>query len=318
MTEPFTGLYSHAIRDLVQSLQPHQFQLFALLASYANPNGICWPGVRDLRRWLGWQNERILYELENLRKLGLIRTVRRQSRDEITGQYLAAVYQVNPRILLVKNPVLGLNSTTEQASSNFSSQTQNRPVLDLSEEPRTQPESYPDENQNQEPESRTNTTNQNFSSNGDWPEPPTLADVWIQTGQGKYAPDANTNPAPARPSPAVANHESHTAPGSAAPQDWGDAQQFALPLAGEQENLAHELKTMAPTQLWSARRLVHTYGEEQVRKGLRMLAAAKQKGTVYNPAGLLTTWLANGAVKAEPERPASPYTSGPYADFIES
>lgn len=66
------------------------------------------------------------------------------------------------------------------------------------------------------------------------------------------------------------------------------------------EALANELRAIAPTRLYNARELVMHYGEAEVRKGLAQLAAAKEKGNVYNPCGLLTTWLRNGAIKSEP------------------
>ena len=197
------------------------------------------------------------------------------------------------------------------------------------------------QNQNQiyQPESRTRIRNQHqqpdeVSSEGvkgasyAWAENTQTEDEKAKGKNPNTNTNANTpqaNPAPAGTKTAPAGHaEGNTPPSSAPPpiaSGWEPATRYvnALPDA-RLEALANELRAVAPTRLYNARELVMAYGEVQVRAGLAQLSNAMAKGNVYNPYGLLSSWLRKGVLKAEPvvESDTAKYTTGQYAGYIES
>ncbi len=328
MTEAFTGIYSAALKDLCRTLDPDDLQVIMFMAAHADPMGRCRPGVKYISQSLDLRFEEVRYRLDRLERQGLFRYLRRNARDTLTGEFLPDVYAINPRILLTKSPVPPSAENVELEPVTHSAENAEPDQFRIAPVQPSQPESEPEtSNQSQ----RTKSINQHqqpeeFPSNGKKPVTgkPGSAPSYAWDEEAHTKPDTQTpsNTAPAGTKPAPAGHaEGNTPPSSAPPPDFKPSGRYinALPDA-RLEALANEIKAIAPTRLYNAREMVMCYGEENVRKGLVQLAAAKAKGSVYNPMGLLTTWLRTGALKAEPlhESPGKAYTSGIYADFIES
>jgi len=335
--KPFTGFYSASLRDMVGNFEPKDIVLFVLLSSYADERGVCWPGLRELHKFTGWRADELRYRLDRLERQGLFRYLRRGAQDSITGRFQADVYQMNPSLILTKKPVTYAPENAEREPVTHAAENAEHDLLRIAPSEHTQPESITRYiNQNQEPESLTSTNKQtNPSFEGSEGSLFRMgADSWDQEEIQK--PKANTNtksqatgsPAPAGTKPAPAGQvNTNTPPGSAAPPVVPIGSYRNALSDSSLEALANEVYTLAaPTKLYNARELVMTYGAESVRKSLGSLVAAKSKGNVYNPMGLLTKWLRMGAVSSEPEqvepRSADEWKSyfeqSSYRDFIQS
>lgn len=339
--KPFTGFYSAALRDLVGNLEPRDVVLFVLLSSYADERGVCWPGLRELHKFTGWRADELRYRLDRLERQGLFRFLRRGSQDAITGRFQPDVYQMNPSLILTKKPVPYAPENAEQEPVPHVAENAEHDLFRIAPSQPTQPESITRfKNQNQEPESLT-STNKHTQTPVEDSEGGLFrmgADSW-DNEEEIQKPKANTNtntksqatgsPAPAGTKPAPAGQaKANTPPGSAAPpiKPIGS---YKIALSDSSlEALANEVYTLAaPTKLYNARELVMVYGAESVRKSLGQLVAAKSKGNVYNPMGLLTKWLRMGAGSSEPEQvePRSAadewkaqYENSQYKSFIQS
>jgi len=330
MSEAFTGIYSAALKDLCRNMDADDLQVFLFLAAHADHTGKCRPGVKYIGQSLDLRFEEVRYRLDRLERQGLFRYLRRNSRDELTGEFLPDVYAINPRILLTKSPVTLSAENAEQAPVPHTAENAEHDQFRIAPVQPSQPESEPDVrpdvlkpnevNQHQQPEEFPNYGKKPVTGASSIPgSAPSYA--WGEESNAKPQTQSTGQSAPAGTKPAPAGHVEDNTPPSSAPPPIQPMIRYVNALEDAHlEALANEVKAMAPTRLYNARELVMRYGEVNIRKGLMQLAAAKAKGSVYNPMGLLTTWLRTGALKAEPvaEPAGKAYTSGKYADFIES
>jgi hypothetical protein len=329
MAEAYTALYCDGLKDLCASLDPKDLVLFIFLCAHGNENGICYPSVKTIGQQLDWRFEEVRYRLDRLEHQGLISYLRRAARNAYTGEFVNDLYQMNPKVYKVKNPVTHPSENAEPVPVTHPSENAEPDGLRM---PPSNLQHNQLHNQRQQLTPLTNSSNQHQQ-----PDKFPLDGGNTVTGEPSSAPssafnpenakpDANTQtqdsgqsaPAGTKPTP-VGHAESNTPPGSASPPIQPMIRYVnALPDV-HLEALANEVKAMAPTRLYNARELVMRYGEANVRKGLVQLEAAKTKGSVYNPMGLLTTWLRTGALKAEPEHENEglKYITGKYAHIIE-
>lgn len=329
--QPFTGIYSAALKDMCRSIDPKDFVLFMFLCAHADHRGVCYPGVKMIGAALGWRFDEVRFRLDRLERQSLLRFLRRGVRDEITGKFTPDVYGMNPRVYLAKHPVTQYAENAELAPVTYIAENTEPDQLRIAPVDYQQPES--------EPEASTKSIRTRISNHHHQPDEISSDERNAGTGDGwngwqdeekantnqipQTKANANTNAIGHQPEgakPAFANHaKGNTPPSSAPPPEWTPEGRYVNALADARlEALANEIRAQAPTKLYNAREMVMHYGEEQVRKGLAQLAAAKAKGGIYNPYGLLTTWLRTGSVKAEPAALTNDYTSGEYGSFIKS
>ena len=330
MTEAFTGIFSAALKHLCCTMDPVDLQVLLFLCAHADGAGRCRPGVKYIGQSLDLRFEEVRYRLDRLERQSLFRYLRRNARDELTGEFLPDVYAINPRILLTKIPVPHPAENAEQAPVPHSAENAEPVQFRIAPVQPSQPESEPEElnqnqgtrirNQHQQPEEFPTYGKKPVTGASSIPgSAPSYA--WGEESNAKAQTQATGSPAPAGTKPAPAGHVEDNTPPSSAPPPIQPMIRYVNALEDAHlEALANEVKAIAPTRLYNARELVMRYGEVNIRKGLVQLEAAKAKGSVYNPMGLLTTWLRTGALKAEPvaDSLGMSYVSGKYADFIES
>lgn len=100
---PFTGFYSKAMRNLLPCLSGQETKVFVAVATYADGQGKCYPGVRELSDVSTYPPEVVCGLLNDLEAKGLVLTLRKSERDPFTGRMVPDVYIVNPEIVLVSD-----------------------------------------------------------------------------------------------------------------------------------------------------------------------------------------------------------------------
>lgn len=101
--EPFTGLYSERMRNLLPCLSGQELKVFLAVACYTDGQGKCFPGVRALSDVTTYPENAVSDLLADLEAKGLVMTLRKSERDIFTGRMMPDVYAVNPEILLVSD-----------------------------------------------------------------------------------------------------------------------------------------------------------------------------------------------------------------------
>lgn len=115
-SEPFTGFYSKAMRNLLPCLSGQETKVFVAVATYTDEKGMCYPGVRELADVTTYNEKGVSDLLADLEAKGLVLTLRRSERDPYTGRMMPDVYIVNPEILLVSDPSLWVANRLRNAS----------------------------------------------------------------------------------------------------------------------------------------------------------------------------------------------------------
>jgi len=306
MPESFTAIYSAALKDLCASLDPKDLVLFIFLCAHANENGVCYPSVKTMGQQLDWRFEEVRYRLDRLERQSLLRYLRRASRNPYTGEFVNDLYQMNPKIYKAKSPVTHPSENAEPVQLRTPpSNLQHNQNQNQNQELESEPESGTTSNKPDEisPQGKKHVTGYAWEGGG------------YANPNSDPIPNTQNHTAPAGTKPVTTGQgESLKPPGSAPPPQVEPVPRLVNPLPDAAlEALANEVRAMAPTRLYNARELVVKYGEDNIRKGLAQLAAAKDKGNIYNPYGLLTTWLRNGSIQTEPseKRPTwADYASG--------
>lgn len=341
---PYAPLLAAAMREISPELSDAEFRTLVVLALHGNAYATCFPGLEELSRITTHRKEDIVDEIGALEALGLVRFLQRRARNPITGMWLNNIYQISPDIYYIpvrlRAVALALgseefvprnfdtrkmtdNEETPSPGIRGNSQHKHQKQYQVSNPSQVNPESTTTKQwrrgapsfEGGEPGSYTQgyTAHKNgkVKDNGkDWE---TGADFAERQYEGYGGPGEPTSEAATAPNGAT---KPHNPPYPPSPQKYGE------PLSDPAlEQLAQEVRTVAPTRLWQARELVyiHVRAGQNVRQALEHLERELDNGTVRNPFGLLKSWLDDGMFRGEPEmHRRSKYTSGQFAEQVES
>jgi hypothetical protein len=101
--EPFIGLYSKALRQVLPCLSGQETKVFLAVAAHADDQGKCWPGVRELADITTYPEKVVSDLLADLEEKNFVVTLRRSECDPLTGRLMPNVYAVSPDLLLVSD-----------------------------------------------------------------------------------------------------------------------------------------------------------------------------------------------------------------------
>lgn len=96
---PFTAFDTLELRALIGTMSHKALRVYVLLSTYANREGICWPGIAELASKSGLRVESVMDAMQELENAGLMVYRRRNERDKATGQMLANVYEIRGCLL---------------------------------------------------------------------------------------------------------------------------------------------------------------------------------------------------------------------------
>jgi hypothetical protein len=300
--QPYAALYCKPLRASIRKLTDNELKTFVALVTYADDQGVCFPGARTLAEDTGMSMTDVAEALHGLKNKGYLFYLRHNAVDPITRRIQPDVFGLTPAILHL-NSVAGIQTYMHEF------------LLHDFPSNHAQPDS---KNQNQNPESLTNANNHHHQPT---PEARAGAQDLAPDGAGKDAsegvgagapgqaapasPQAPDKPTPISQTPtngeAVASGNAATqnpSPSSAPPPpDAGDLKAYTVPLAEiDQEAYANELHAyVAGLQLAKARQLVAVYGTGQCAAALQLLRNQPFKA-VSNPVGWMINKLRQGAL----------------------
>lgn len=297
MTQPYFSLFSTVVRAYIGNISDPALRVFMTLATYIDPFGWCYPGVATIATLTGYSANRVQDCLNELETAGWLYYCRRQARDPLTGHWLPNVYGLNPQLVAVRPPILGLRENEESADSSVLTQTENPPILGVREEKtHNQHQIKHQESITIDPESVNQHQQPNFALNGTIP----LLQI-VQRPSSSTDPTDPDKPSsstkPDKPRPPAPHGAKPLTPQPPAPT----LAEFATPLPdGEAESLVDLVcATVGNMTTPNARRLVSNYGMKQVRAALNVLGAQPE---IANPGGFLRFLLEKYAV--DPDRDA--------------
>lgn len=91
----FTAFYTKDLRATIGSLSHKALRIYVLLATYADPDGMCYPQIKELAETANMRVESVIDGLRELEELALVGYLRRNEKDSITGKALPNVYLVS-------------------------------------------------------------------------------------------------------------------------------------------------------------------------------------------------------------------------------
>jgi hypothetical protein len=302
--QPYAALYCKPMRASIRNMTNIESKVFLALTTYADERGVCYPGVRELAETTGLQPDEISEGLRGLQSKGFIYYLRYNQIDPVTRKMQPNAYGLNNIYFRIK-----LDSGIQTYMHEFLS-----PVF-LSNP--AQPDSI---NQNQEPESLTNSINHHHQPT---PESARTREMPMQKppegeNSGK-APDYANQPATPAAQPQPKDSENDLPP-----RDTGKLDSFTNPLPQiDMEAYAHEMRQLVSgLQLAKARQLVAVYGIEMCGIAVRLLAKQPFK-SVDNPPGWIINKLRQGALvledgeEAPDETNGKSYITGEWGKYIE-
>lgn len=306
-------LSAKAIRDIVPCIDAELVKFFVLAASYGNPLGVAFPGTREFWR-LGYHPEKTAAFIAQLEQVGLMRYLRKDARDTLTGAWLPDAYQFNPALYFIRRRL------RSEAAALTDLPFAALPMLDV------QPligSLYSNADHYPPPESSiknhhqwTNAMNHHHHQKQSFEGGRGAGSVEGANGSGRAknksaSANGSTSGAGAKPKTKDKKQDSSAVGASNPPAPAGakkgvpgapalPRRQFDTPLPDETaENLAHDIKATCGTRLWQARELVNAFGVTRVNKAHEQLVAAMRKGGIRSPFGLMRTWLERGMIDAE-------------------
>lgn len=346
--KPYTGFYSEELREAITFMPPPALRLFILLSTYANSDGVCFPGVRELSARMTMSVEDVICWLEWLEQHQLMGYARRDEHDPITHRQLPNAYALNPALYVARSA---------------SAEVQFSLIMEAtSKKPDRNSEGFSIHNQHQNPESKPTAVNQHQE-----PPPPTttakspmnkaesetsggadtsgvdLAASWAAMAENS---EANTGRTTRKRTSATKTERSSTSkansvssapppsPSPALPVEPDDLTPFNAPFADPVYESAADALRLASGNMThaNARMMVQVYGPGQARAAVEMLKQ-QPAHSVNNKAGYLRTLLRRRAVTTEdlgiaPARTLSeetetqdgtksPYISGPYGHYVD-
>jgi hypothetical protein len=288
--QPYAALYCKPLRASIRNMTDVEMKVFVALTTYADDQGICFPGVRALTEDTGKSATDVSEALDGLMRKGFFVYLRHKAVDPITRKMQPDVYGLTGAILHTTS-VTGIQTYMFEF------------LLQLSPSNHAQPDSI---NQNQNPESEptpvTTTTNQLQ----DAPAREEQENSLEGKDSGKDQDYANQSPQPA------AQLQPKAPENDVPPRDEGRLDSFIAPLPQiDKEAYAHEMRQLVPSlQLAKARQLVEVYGIEMCATAVRLLGKQPFK-SINNPPGWVINKLRQGALVPEDGK-------GQYDDFANS
>ena len=102
VNESYKATYNGFERDLLRSGISHtSFAILRYLISRSDEMGRCFPSQGTIGADCRLEPRTVRIHLEKLEKLDLVRYLRRQGRDPITGQQMNNVYIITPSYLMI-------------------------------------------------------------------------------------------------------------------------------------------------------------------------------------------------------------------------
>lgn len=98
--KPFRGLFADGIREVLPLLTGQETKVFLAMVSYCDTSGKAHAGQRELADLTTYSQPIVSELMASLCRKGIAVMVRRDARDSETGRLLPNVYAINPKILL--------------------------------------------------------------------------------------------------------------------------------------------------------------------------------------------------------------------------
>jgi hypothetical protein len=155
---PFTAFDTLALRAQIAGMSHKALRLYVLLSTYADREGICWPGIAELASKSGLRVESVMDAMQELESAGMMVYKRRNERDSVTGQMMPNVYEIRGCLI--------------RADSGFDSSSKHEPIP-------------PFELKSQTTNEITNSNNQLPSNQFHKPPPPTNNEPRREDGKAK-------------------------------------------------------------------------------------------------------------------------------------
>lgn len=307
--QPYVALYCKPLRASISKMTDNESKVFMALATYADDQGICFPGVRVLSEDTGKSATEVSEALQGLSRKGFMRYLRHKAQDPITRKMQPDVYGLNPAIIQVKT-----DSGIQTYMHEFLNQIYGENLHNQT--PRTN-----SSNQNQEPTPVTTTTTQLQDAHTREGEKHFEGERASASGKDSNALDKNLNLiSPQHGEKPASQTQTKNPENDLPPRDAGSLEPYAVPLpAIDQEAYANEMRHLVSgLQLAKARQLVEVYGVEMCGIAVRLLAKQPFR-SVANPPGWIINKLRQGAllpVDGQERTPADEYLNGPYRDFM--
>lgn len=323
LAKSFTGIYVESLRELITCLPDAAFRLFAQIATYIDRVGKCWPGIRELSTRTGMRPNDVIEVLQYLESIDLVRCLRRNAHDPVTGQKQPNVYVVNPNFVVVSSPIISceqwsytlLQNSEKNCYITTTITTSNKPIHEVDPETTTNNHNFFEGGSHEigqvEPEKKGQPEDDITQSDLDHPQ---RAQPPARSAKQPTAPNGAKPHTPLPPSPL---------PPRLPDPPPHDLSAYAKPLALESdESAAHAMlaATGHTTTIAWARYYTETYGARTVALAVKLLAM-QPEGEVQNPAGWLVAQLRRKAVGTDsistPTRDGKRYITGKHAEFIE-
>lgn len=293
--QPYAAFYCKPMKASIRNMTNIECKVFLALAMYADDQGVCYPGVRELAETTGLYPSEVSEGLQGLHRKGFINYLRYNQVDPITRKMQPNVYGVSPAFIHL-NSDSGIQTYMHEFLSQISPSTP----------------AQPDSKKNlQEAIPITNASNHHHQptpGNAPMREENKISEGGRASALGQDY--ANQSPQPAaQPQPtSVAKKPESDVP----PPDAGPLDAYAVPLpAIDQEAYANEMRHLVSgLQLAKARQLVDVFGLDMCGIAVRLLAKQPFK-SVDNPPGWLINKLRQGALVAADGK-------GQYDDFTNS
>lgn len=302
--QSYVALYCKPLRASIRNLTNEELRVFVTLTTYADEQGVCYPGVRLLGDDTGLSATEVSTALEGLKGKGFINYLRYNQVDPLTRKIMPNVFGLSLSILALKT-----DSGIQAYMFEFLNQISPSQVA--------QPESL---TRIKELESKTRISNHHHQPTPENAQAREIAPSGAGKNPGMENSGKDKGEKPDLPIPAVKPQPTNSE-NDVPPPDTGDLKPYAVPLPEiDAEAHANELQySVTGLQLAKARQLVAVYGMEQCATALGLLA--KQPfGSVKNKPGWLIDKLRKSAllpVDGEDEAPGKAYITGKYSGFIE-
>lgn len=298
----FAPIYSHIKEVLMSERNRPTYMVLDAIAMHADGRGLTFVGNRKLGMLTGYSEATVEASIDDLQAREWIKIITRydefrrvETRDIFISPYVIFVREID-----FENVVVMWNETRY-------TQPEFYPVVD----PVFNPDSYPEPDPDSYPPPPPKTVKKGQKTVG-------------QVGQEKRQKTARSATEPA---------QAETA--QSATKTAQSAEQNAPPIAPvppvptaldneQDEQVAQIVAAHCGTRISQSRALVIQHGQDAVFNALSWIKSEQRSGaSVERPFGLLKWWLEKAAIvpgdEPQPEKLESDrYTSGKYADFVES
>lgn len=100
--QPYVALYCKPTRDSISKMSDAEAKVFLALATYADDQGVCFPGVRVLSEYTGKSVTEVSEALQGLSRKGFMIYLRHKAVDPITRKAQPDVYGLSPSLIALR------------------------------------------------------------------------------------------------------------------------------------------------------------------------------------------------------------------------